>query len=328
MSELSLTRPTVVRRVPRWVKERSALFGLCVLVFVGFACVRPVIASFGNIQNILVQSSYLAIFAAAQAVVIISRGFDLSLGVSVSLISVVSAMAMTAGHSSPLVSITLGIGVALLIGACIGAFNGLCVAFGKINPFVVTLGTMNIVLALSTTVSGGFPISPLPAALISLSSTRIVGVPLPIVVTLVLAAALQILLSRTVFGRSLILTGSNPAAARVGGVAWRLHLSGAYILCSVLVAIGALLLTARTGSGEPNLGGDLTLQTVAAAVLGGIRLSGGEGDMVAPLLGALLVTILSNGMNLVGFDGYLQRLVLGAVILVALALDRYLSARP
>ncbi|OBR46275.1 ABC transporter permease [Paraburkholderia tropica] len=327
MSELSMARPPVVRRVPKWVKERSVLFALCLFVFAGFAFIRPVIASFENVQNILVQASYLAIFAAAQAIVIMSRGFDLSLGVSVSLISVVSAMAMTVGHASPFVAIMLGVVVALLIGICIGAVNGMCVAFGKINPFVVTLGTMNIVLALSTTVSGGFPVSPLPAALISLSSMRLAGVPLPIVVTLVLAAALQIMLSRTVFGRSLILTGSNPAAARVGGVAWRLHLCSAYILCSVLVAIGALLLTARTGSGEPNLGGDLTLQTVAAAVLGGIRLSGGEGDIAAPLLGALLVTILSNGMNLVGFDGYLQRLVLGAVILVALALDRYLSAR-
>jgi ribose transport system permease protein len=99
------------------------------------------------------------------------------------------------------------------------------------------------------------------------------------------------------------------------------------VVCSVLVAIGALMLTARTGSGEPNLGGDLTLQTIAAAVLGGIRLRGGHGDFVAPLLGALFVTILSNGMNLAGFDGYLQQVFLGVVIVGALSIDRLRAIR-
>ncbi|KND59742.1 Ribose ABC transport system, permease protein RbsC [Candidatus Burkholderia verschuerenii] len=327
MSDVSISKPAMPRRVPKWVKERSALFGLCVLVFVGFACMRPVIASAGNVQNILVQASYLAIFAAAQALVIMTRGFDLSLGVAVSLISVLSAMVMHAHAADPATAILLGVLAACATGAIIGALNGVCVAFAKMNPFVVTLGTMNMVLALSTTVSGGFPVSPLPASFVALSGARVAGVPLLIVMTVLIAIGLQVVLSRTVFERSIILIGANRRAARLAGIASRMHLGGAYVVCSVIVAIGALLLTARTGSGEPNLGGDLTLQTVAAAVLGGIRLSGGEGDVFAPVLGALLVTILSNGMNLIGFDGYLQRLVLGGVIVAALAVDRHLATR-
>jgi ribose transport system permease protein len=303
-------------------KERLGFGLLTVLVFAAFAFYRPGMASIGNLSNILVQTSYLAIFAAAQALVIMTRGFDLSLGTTVSLVSVLSAMAMTMLGLPTGLAIAVGVATAMATGMLIGAFNGVLVSVAGINPFIVTLGTMNILVTLATTVSGGFPVAPLPSDLALLATARPFGVPIVVIIALLLLTGLQLMLTRTLFGRALLLIGSNQRAARLGGVADRFHLTCAYIVCSLLVAIGALMLTARTGSGEPNLGGDLTLQTIAAAVLGGIRLRGGDGDFIAPLLGALFVTILSNGMNLAGFDGYLQQVFLGVVIVGALSMDR------
>ncbi|QGZ64274.1 ABC transporter permease [Paraburkholderia acidisoli] len=304
-------------------RERLTLAAATVALLLVLGALQPNVLSLGNLENILVQASYMMVFATAQAIVILTRGLDLSLGVTVSLASVCAALAMThfADHAvaAPALGVAAGLGAALAV----GLFNGVCIAWTRISPFVVTLGTMNIVLTLSSTVSGGFPVAPLPAGFAALATAQVAGVPVQLPIVAVTLGALAWLMSRTVFGRSLTLIGANPAAARVAGVRVKLTLLLGYLLCGALVAIGALLLTARTGSGEPNLGGNLALQSIAAAVLGGIRLQGGEGDVLAPVLGALFVTILGNGMDLLHLNGFLQQILLGAIIVAALGLDRF-----
>jgi ribose transport system permease protein len=210
----------------------------------------------------------------------------------------------------------------------IGAINGFFVAIVGINPFVVTLGIFNILLALSATVTDGFPVTGFPPLLSALVvDARILGLPIPIVIAIAVLAGVGLLLTRTVFGRSLYLLGSNIRMAFVAGVNVKLHLLSAYVLCSGLAALGALLLTARAGSGEPNIGGSLALETIAAAVIGGARLRGGEGGVLSALTGALFVTILSNGMNLARIDGYVQQLCIGAIIIVSLLVDRFSHGR-
>ncbi|MDF1586818.1 ABC transporter permease [Marinimicrococcus flavescens] len=329
MSNAATTRGGAVRptRSPLWIVERGILALLTVVVFAGFAIHSPVMATNANIANILVQTSYLAIFAAAQALVIMTRGFDLSLGSAVSTVSILCALTMTtlAAQGAGVSAVLAGLVVALAAGGAIGGLNGFFVAWGGINPFIVTLGSMNILLTLSTTISGGFPVAPLPEAFRALAYAEPAGIPLSVLCAALALVGLQIALSRTVFGRAVLLIGSNARATIMGGMAYRFHLVSAYVVCSALVGLGAFLMTARTGSGEPNLGGNLTLETIAAAVLGGIRLRGGQGDMLAPLLGAVFVTVLSNGMNLAGIDGYLQGVFLGLVIIAALSLDRLRS---
>ncbi len=328
MTDLSIERPARRRSLlGPGLARRGFLGALIVLVLGASAVLQPTILTVGNLRNILIQASYLMIFAGAQAVVILTRGFDLSLGVTVSLVSVCAAMMMTAGGQDPGMAVVLGLLAGMAAALLVGLFNGLCISIGKINAFVVTLGTMNIVLAVSSTISGGFPVSPLPPIFGLLATAQPVGIPLQVLVTAAVLLILHILLSCTVFGRSLYLIGSNPRAAQVAGVRVRLHLTGAYVLCSALIAIGALLLTARTGSGEPNLGGNLTLQTIAAAVLGGVSLRGGEGDILAPIFGALFVTVLSNVMDLLNVDGFIQQILLGVIIIVALGVDRFRQGR-
>ncbi|WP_275791432.1 ABC transporter permease [Pararhizobium gei] len=201
--------------------------------------------------------------------------------------------------------------------------NGVLIAGIGINPLVTTLGVANIVLSLASTVSGGFPVSGFTLQFSQLfAQSSFLGLPVPVVVAAVVFAGLSVLMNLTSFGRSLYIIGANPKAAVVAGIRSGPVVAAAYCLCGMLVGLGALMLTARTGSGEPNLGGNLTLESIAAAVVGGVKLSGGEGGVGAAVLGALFVTVLSNGMNLTQVDGYLQQICLGAIIIIALVTSR------
>jgi ribose transport system permease protein len=291
-------------------------------VMFGFATVAPEILTSANLWNIATQTSYLAIFTLGQTIVLLTAGLDLSIGMAVSYVSVVAALAMV-NIALPGLAILAYLAAGLGLGLVIGAVNGLFVAVVGINPFIVTLGTYNILLALSATVTGGFPVSGFPPlAGQILVDASILGVPIPIVISAVTLAVVGLVLKRTVFGRSLYLIGSNRSMAVVAGISVRLHTLGAYLLCSGLGAFGGLLLSARAGSGEPNIGGSLALQTVAAAVIGGARLRGGKGGVLSALLGAFFITVLSNGMDLARIDGYIQQLCIGAIIVLSLLVER------
>jgi ribose transport system permease protein len=289
--------------------------------------VEPRVLSPRNIANILNQSSYLLLFASGQMIVILTRGFDLSLGTTVSAVSVASALAMTslasAGVSDPAV-VALGLAAGLGFGALVGIFNGVCVSGLGISPFIVTLGSLNICMGLATTMSGGRPVFNVPDAFSGLlyNGVLIPGISIPLTLAILICLLLYVLLDRTIFGRSLYLIGNNPRAAYLAGLPSRRYLALAYVVCSLLAAFGSLMLTARTGSGEPNLGGSLMLESIAAAVIGGVSLQGGVGGVIPVILGTLFVTMLSNAMDLLEVGGYVQQILLGCVIIGAIFLDR------
>lgn len=304
------------------INIRSLILGvLAVAAFALLAFFQPAIISADNIKNIAIQSSYLAVFALAQTFVVLVRGFDLSLGTSVSLVSVASAMAlaaMTAAGVPMWLALSFFLTAGIGIGATVGILNGLAVSYLALSPFIATLAMLNVCLGLASTISGGFQIFDLPGALHNIFyAGSVFGIPAPIVIAGLLLIAAQFTFSNTRFGRSLALVGSNPRAALVAGISVKTHIAAAYIICGVLTAIGGLALTARTGSGEPNLGGALMLESIAAAVIGGASLRGGKASAVNPLLGALLTTVLSNAMNMFRVDGYLQQVILGLAIVVA-----------
>lgn len=301
------------------------------VLLLGFAAVDRGVLSPANLLNIAQQTSYLALFAMAQTVVILTRGFDLALGPTVSMVSVGSALAMAgataSGHGAGAVLLA-GLGAGFALGIACGLFNGVVVALLGVNPFVATLGSYNIAIGIATTLSAGRPVQGVPAPFSQIFySGSIFGVPAAIVITLAVGIALHLLLARTVFGRSLYLIGTNPRAAAVAGLPVKRILVATYVLCSGLAALGAIMMTARTGSGEPNLGGALSLQAIAGAVVGGTSLAGGRGGVGTAVLGALFITILSNGMNLTRIDGYVQMVVLGAIVIIGVLLDRLRQER-
>ncbi len=314
----------------RWLM-RLALPLLIVTMELGFWSAEPRVLYVRNLLNILQQSTYLIIFAAAQMLVILTRGFDLSLGTTVSAVSVTSALVMTSmvdGGYATALAVAVGIAAGMGLGLLIGSFNGMLVSGLSVNPFVVTLGSLNIALGIATTISGGRPVFNVPDEFSSIVyNGTLLGVPVPLVLTAGVCVLLYFVLERTVFGRSLFLIGNNPRAAYLAGLPRARYLTLAYVLCSLLAAFGSLMLTGRTGSGEPNLGGSLMIESIAAAVIGGVSLQGGVGGIVQAVLGSVFVTMLSNGMDLLEVGGYIQQIILGGVIIAAVFLDRIRTAR-
>jgi len=297
-----------------------------VAVVVFFALLQPAMLSADNVINIMKQSSLFFFVACAQLVVIITRGFDLSVGANVSLVSVASSMVMTAMIPAfgTGMGIALGVGMGLLIGVGVGAVNGLLVAYGRINPFIATLATMSIFTGIATTISGGFPIFNLPDAFnFAFNQMIILMLPIPLIIAGLVAYALHFSLTRTVHGRVLYVLGDSNEVAHVAGRRVKEHLFLAYVTSGVLASVAGLLMTAQTGSGEPNLGTSLVLNSIAAAVIGGASLRGGAGGISAPIYGALLIVCLSVGMNLQQINGSLQPVVIGAILIFGAALDAF-----
>lgn len=313
------------------MRNKFTVAAITVVLAAGFSIVEPRFYSMSNIENLFRQTSFLLILTLAQMFPIITRGFDLSTGNLLSVVSVVTALAMnnaTGWTDNVSAVILFGIFAGLAAGMIVGVFNGLCIAYGRISNFVVTVGMMSVCVGIASSISNGFPVLGLPDRFAEWFATgNWFGIPPPVVLAALLAIGAHILLRYTLFGRTLYILGSNRIAAYVAGLPDRRVHFLAYLLCSVGTAIVAILLTARTGSGEPMLGSSqLTLQSIVAAVVGGVSLNGGRGGVFECVIGALFMTTLSIGMNLIRIETNTQLLVLGVIILAAILIDRQRTA--
>ena len=296
-------------------------------IFVVFACftaAEPRFLSADTFTNILQQASFLIIPAVAQMFVLINRGFDLSIGYAISFTSIAAAIVMHAsiGMGDAFAG-AAGVATALLLGLGFGLVNGLCVAHLGINPFVVTLGMQGILFSASTMASGGFPVAVVSQSFVDLLARgTVVAIPVSIWICLSVVMVAHIVMTRTAFGRAVYFAGSNPEAAHIAGLPTKRNLLVCYLLCSLCGSVAAILLMARAGSGEPNLGGGIVLQSIAAAVVGGVSPRGGEGRVSNAVFGGLLLIIFSVGMDMTRVDGNVQLVVTGIVVVVAAYVDR------
>jgi ribose transport system permease protein len=323
----SIARNGIRHSLPQLGINYGFLPVILILTYLAFGVLEPRFLTANNALNILKQSSYLIIFAAAQLFPLLTRGYDLSIGTVISMISVASAMAMMAvlgaTNDVPLAIAAAACG-GLGIGVLIGVINGSCVAALGINPFIVTLGMQGVAFGLATTLSDGFPVRNLPGAYSEMFAySDWLGLPASVATCIIILGIVHIILNRTVFGRSLYLIGASPRAVNVAGLPSRRYHALAYVACSCLTAVGALLLTARTATGEPNAGGDFMLKSIAAAVIGGVSLGGGGGRVVHCVFGGLFITVLSVGMNFLRIDGYIQQITLGIVVIAAVYFDQF-----
>lgn len=291
-----------------------------VALVVYFSISSDVFLTAQNWQNIGLQASALACVAFGQAYVVLTAGIDLSVGSTVALVSVVAAMAMST-------SLLFAIAIALAVGALVGLVNGLVITRLRVAPFIATLAMLSIAAGLALNVSGGTPIVGLPAEFTSFAYKKMLGVPMPVVLAVIVFAVAYFVLRATRLGRNVYATGGNAEAARLSGISTRATTLSTYVICSILAAIGGLILTSRVASGQPSLGGDLALQSVAAVVLGGVSLFGGRGGLIGVAFGVAFVTVLTNGLNLMNVSSYTQLMVVGGAMIVAIALDQYLSRK-
>jgi ribose transport system permease protein len=283
-----------------------------------------------NLLNILNQVALIAIIAIGMTMVIIVGGIDLSVGSIVALSAVLSARAIRdfAGGASAgpggLILCCLG---AVLLCAAVGAFNGAFVTLLRIPPFIVTLASMSAASGLAMIITRSETINAIPSSMLRLTRSSIAGVPNPVILMLVLYAIGHVVLSRTTFGRYLYAVGGNRKAAWLCGLPVRRVELAAYTISGALAGLAGVLMVSQYQSGAPTYGVTYELQVIAAVVVGGTSLSGGQGTMFGTLLGALLIAVVQNGMNLMEISSEPQKVVLGLVILAAAVIDRLKQGR-
>lgn len=276
-----------------------------------------------NLENIARQSVYLLLVTLGQMVVLIAGHFDLSVGNTLALTSVITALVMRSGvGGSEPTTIAAGIAAGLAVGLAVGLVNGSVIAFFRVPAFMVTLGTSALAHGTALLLSKGAPITGVPTAFTSSFGTgRLFGVPGTVIVSAVVAGAVYVLLYWTVLGRNMFAVGGNSDAARLAGIRVRFTVVAAFVVCGLLTALSGILLTARVATGEANLGGSYVLLSIAAAVLGGTSLYGGEGRIGLVVLSVLFIGVLTNGMNLVRIPSYVQEVALGIVLIGSVVTD-------
>ncbi len=299
------------------VRGMGSLIALLLIMGV-FSVTSPVFLQVQNLTNIVVQVAVIAVIASGAMFIILTGGIDLSVGGVLALAGVLSA-AVTHGTGSVTLAVLTCLGVSLLF----GYFAGLLVTFGKIPPFVCTLGIMSIARGAAFVFTGGIPISSFPAAYRFAGAGEIAGIPMMLIITAVLYAVLFFVLRSTPFGKIVYAMGSNEEATRLTGINTRRYKILVYTLAGLLTGIAALMYVGRINSGHPGSGMGYELNAIAAVVIGGTSLSGGRGSIVGTLIGALIMGVISNGLNLMNIDPYYQSVVLGTVIILAVMIDQH-----
>jgi ribose transport system permease protein len=284
-----------------------------------------------NLLNIANQIAVIAIVAIGMTLVIITGGIDLSVGSLIALSAVLAAGFIrdrAGGVTASTGGMVLGCLLAIAVCGGIGAFSGLMITRFAIPPFIGTLAMMLVGSGLAYLLAQGQSIYQIPDSFVWLGrGADLFGLPNAVVLMLVLYALAQVLMSRMKLGRYLYAVGGNPEAARLSGVPVRRVLLFAYVVSGLLAGVGGVVMASQLKSGSPTYGSMYELYVIAAVVVGGTSLSGGEGRMLGTLTGAFTIAVIQNGMNLTNVESYTQKVVLGLVILGAVLLDKLRHAR-
>ncbi|MCL6521928.1 MAG: ABC transporter permease [Firmicutes bacterium] len=308
----SFGRTAWLGRFFRWRADLLLLLAVLLALFSGLS---GQFASGANFISILNQAAPLAVAAIGQTFVIAGGGLDISVGSVAAACAILGSLAAVRGGAPA------GMLVFLAVGVLLGSVNGAVVARFRVQPVIATIAMMTFARGLAFEVSGGQPVSGLPALFTSIGWGSWLGIPLMVWIALLLVAVAHVALTSTTFGTYVRAAGSAADALRLGGV----HADGyrwlSYVVSGGAVAFAAILFTAQAGSGQPNLGVGLELQTIAASVIGGTSLGGGRGSVLGAAGGALVMTILADGMVMVGVTPYVQQVVLGVAMILAVVWD-------
>ena len=313
------------------IKGFGPVLGLIALCIAG-TLLNGDFATIDNLMNVLTRTAFIGIIAVGMTFVIISGGIDLSVGSMAALIAgcmiyFMNQLAMgVGGDLAPITMLVLGIAMALILGAGFGLMHGLLISKGNIEPFIVTLGTLGIFRAVLTYLADGGALT-LDSTLSDLYSpvyyTSVLGAPIPIWIFLIVAAAGAIILNRTTFGRHVQAIGSNEQVARYAAINVDRVKIATYMLLGVCVGIATVLYVPRLGSATPTTGLLWELEAIAAVVVGGTALKGGEGRIIGTVIGAILLSVISNILNLTSIISvYLNAAVQGVVIIAVAFLQR------
>lgn len=296
-----------------------ALIAFIILVII-ITALNPQFIAPNNLLNLLRQASVNALIAFGMTFVILTAGIDLSVGSILAFTGAIIASMILGGTPAWLAGL-----IGLIIGALLGALNGVFITWGKVTPFIATLATMTIWRGATYVFTGGNPITGgkmnTNFFFQFIGQGYLFGIPFPVIITLIAFIICYILLHKTAFGRKTFALGGNEKAAFVAGVKTKKTLIIIYTISGLLAALAGFILTSRLGSAQPDAGTGYEMDAIASTVIGGASLMGGKGRMSGTLVGALLIASLSNGMNLLGINSFYQQIVKGVVILIAVMID-------
>lgn len=273
-----------------------------------------------NMKTIGTTVAIVGILAVVQTTVMLLGGLDISVGSAAGLTSVVSAMVFTSSSSA-----AFGILVGLLVGIGVGLLNGLVIVYGRVNAVIATLATYAALRGLANLISNGRAqgYTGTDSTFVFLARGSGLGIPVLLWVLIIVAALVHLMLRYTDIGRNIYATGGNPTAARLAGINLNRYVIGCYVLAGLVAGIAGILLTARTGSGQPTSGSQgLELQSITAAALGGVALQGGKGGISGTVLAVLLLGVLQNGLTILDVNSFWQDIAQGALLVVAVVIQQ------
>lgn len=338
----TLTQPRFgLETLRRWAVQMGALLAL--LLLVGYlALATPHFLTPGNIANVARQTAVTTILAAGQTFVILCGGIDLSVAATAGLSASVAAVLMTSQVwilGIPIGPVPFGVGmvIALLVGLLVGLLNGLIITKGRIPDFIATLGTLTTMRGIALLVTGGLPVPShltaielrgyLPPELIWMGAGDVAGIPVAGLIALGVILLGWLLLRYTAFGRAIYAVGGNREAARVSGINIDRTKIMVYMLSGLLAALAGMVLTGRLNSANALMGEGEELRSIAATVIGGANLFGGQGSLLGTLIGALVIGVLGNGLNLLNVSAFWQRVIQGLVIIGVVLFDQWRRRR-
>ena len=314
--------------VRTWLNRLGPLLGLLLVITIFAALIGDPerYLSPKNLRTVLAQTVIVAIGAIGMTMIIISGGIDLSVGSVIALTGVITALGINGGMPT-----TSAIFIGILVGGLVGLVNGLAITRLRVVPFIATLGMLGVARGVAKGIAGSQTVN-MPD---TWANNLLLTVPKPqwllvapgVWIAILLAIVAAIALRRTVFGRRVFALGSNEAAARACGIATdRLKLY-IYGLAGLLFGLAGVMQMSRLRQGDPTVAAGLELDIIAAVVIGGGSLSGGEGTILGSMIGALIMAFLRNGCQQIGWPNYIQEIIIGALIVIAVAVDRWRSSR-
>jgi len=304
------------------VLQKLLPFLSLIVLFVALAIASPHFLTSTNLSSVVRQTAVINIMALGMTLIIIIGGIDLSVGAILAMGGVLGTMAMEKGLSIP-----AGVGVGVLTGLLCGLVNGVLITRLSIAPFIVTLGTLGIFRGATLIMTNGLPVHRIPQSFSFLGEGTLLGVPFVLWILVACALVTHLILEHTRLGRYTFAIGSNYEAAVYAGVPVTFHTTAIYAIGGMLTGLAGMIEASRLMTGQPTSGEGYELQAIAAVVIGGGSLRGGEGSVIGTLIGAFIMGLLSNGSDLLGISPYVQKTIIGAVIILAVAMDELRKRR-
>ncbi|MGA2547668.1 MAG: ABC transporter permease [Rectinemataceae bacterium] len=316
-SELKMAR--IRERLGRNFFGKFGMLGVLICIFVACSIVSPFFLQVKNLLNITRQVSVMGILSLGQTLIIITGGIDLSVG---SMLAISTLFVAGFTGLGPVASVLLALAIATLC----GALNGLIITKGKVQPFIATLGMMTIIVGVGLTYSGGHPIIGINNDLHFIGQGTLGLVPIAAVLFAVAAAACAVLLTYTRIGRYIFAIGGNQEGSRLAGIHVNKVKTIVYMLSGFFSGFAGIIMASHLNIGEANIGKGFELDSIAAVVVGGTSLSGGQGSIGKTIIGVLIIGMINNFLNLMNIPGYSQQIVKGAIIIGAVLIQSFDSS--